>query len=503
MIERAHTPSWRLSDPRRARRAPSRRALRVLLGGLLALAACDCTPERGPVVSSETHFLQTCTDHCDGGLECVCGVCTRPCETASSCHDLDPKAECLNACSDSEVPQVCELPCKDDSDCRSSGSTLSCESGVCRANGTPAGGASSRDAGGVSGSSGAPTSNSAGAGAAPTNAAGGSSGTAGIDSPRGFCEAYFRVAADYEARCTRLTSEIWLDLYGPEERCAIVDDAVASGRLTYSAKDGQACIDAFESTLSSDCTAAKTMAPELPETCGTGLAPAVPLGGACRSYQLIDSFEECSDGNFCSHQPTTSCFGTCRAYLTNGDACERSGPDRCPKGDVCFNGVCTTLAGLDEACGGPDLPGCASDFYCQGATTTTSGVCVARKDSGACTESDECDTFHYCSPEGECATPKASGEDCTPGLGECVAAMSYCKAGKCAGSLPAAGEPCGDIDGEQAICAEGYCDLGGNASGTCRAPLEPGQPCTGANAGECGGDNGHCDETTKLCVSCD
>ncbi len=69
-------------------------------GSLLALVpgllACD-PPAPVPQGDSHTNWLRTCETSQDcGGLSCVCGVCTAPCEADAGCADA-PGASCLPA----------------------------------------------------------------------------------------------------------------------------------------------------------------------------------------------------------------------------------------------------------------------------------------------------------------------------------------------------------------------------------------------------------------------
>src|SRR6478735_5886805 len=88
------------------------RVMGALLGtvgiGLGLVAGCGQESTGGD--SSETHFLARCTDSCGGGLECLCGVCTKTCTQASGCGELDPSASCEDSCSASAT-KVCDMPC--------------------------------------------------------------------------------------------------------------------------------------------------------------------------------------------------------------------------------------------------------------------------------------------------------------------------------------------------------------------------------------------------------
>ncbi len=106
---------------------------------LLSLAACadSTTPEP---VGGETHFLHACdgTDSCGPGLDCICGVCSKPCLSDNSCKTSSALATCEpagtpnGACVNPEASPVCDVECNADADCNSLGSGFTCEQGSCR-----------------------------------------------------------------------------------------------------------------------------------------------------------------------------------------------------------------------------------------------------------------------------------------------------------------------------------------------------------------------------------
>src|SRR5262245_59873116 len=90
----------------------------VVLFGLVF--ACSEEPRRvSGGGDSEYHFLESCTNHCEGGLTCLCGVCTKACEISESCQDLASTAECTPACGASV--RACDLPCSAASECATLG----------------------------------------------------------------------------------------------------------------------------------------------------------------------------------------------------------------------------------------------------------------------------------------------------------------------------------------------------------------------------------------------
>lgn len=105
---------------------------------LLALWGLGCSDTHGPVQGGETHFLVSCDGECDDGLQCVCGVCTQPCEESAQCASLASAATCLPAGSAAECGQqpasamACDAECDDDAQCEGVGQGLGCLHGRCR-----------------------------------------------------------------------------------------------------------------------------------------------------------------------------------------------------------------------------------------------------------------------------------------------------------------------------------------------------------------------------------
>lgn len=100
--------------------------------GLGLMSGCGREDAGGD--NSETHFLSRCTDTCGGGLECICGVCTKKCTAESACGALDPSATCEDSCGASAT-KICDMACKVEGDCKSLGGDFSCQAGYCRTGG--------------------------------------------------------------------------------------------------------------------------------------------------------------------------------------------------------------------------------------------------------------------------------------------------------------------------------------------------------------------------------
>ena len=83
----------------------------------LVLASCLDAREPAEELGGETHFMSECDEQCDGGLECVCGVCTRACEDDAECTELAEGASCMvvdegaRACVEAEGTSVPAQAC--------------------------------------------------------------------------------------------------------------------------------------------------------------------------------------------------------------------------------------------------------------------------------------------------------------------------------------------------------------------------------------------------------
>jgi hypothetical protein len=100
-------------------------------GLMLGLTACGArSAENG--TDSSTHWLSSCTDanDCGGGLECICGTCTKACGADSACESLDTDdAVCVDSVCGAQTGGGCTRTCDNDDDCPKS---LACSSGVCQ-----------------------------------------------------------------------------------------------------------------------------------------------------------------------------------------------------------------------------------------------------------------------------------------------------------------------------------------------------------------------------------
>ncbi len=100
----------------------------------------NCRSELATTGGSETHFLRLCESDCPGGLECVCGACTEPCDQAADCAGWADAADCVPSavrvltqrCPATTAPAFCDRSCLLDIDCAALGEEHRCESGYCR-----------------------------------------------------------------------------------------------------------------------------------------------------------------------------------------------------------------------------------------------------------------------------------------------------------------------------------------------------------------------------------
>src|SRR5262249_27572167 len=120
-------------------RTTSKIAALVLGSLLLAGFASACDGKTATSDNSETHFLGSCAGSCSGGLECICGVCSKRCTETSACGDLSADAQCSDSC-DGPTAKMCDLPCTNSANCSALGSGFVCDGGHCRQGSSGSGG---------------------------------------------------------------------------------------------------------------------------------------------------------------------------------------------------------------------------------------------------------------------------------------------------------------------------------------------------------------------------
>lgn len=99
----------------------------------LASGGCGASSQTARSIGGETHFLTRCSITCGDGLQCIAGVCTRPCTVGDSaaCEELQD-AEC-RADVELGTSAVCDVICQSDEECRALSSSHRCVGTVCRA----------------------------------------------------------------------------------------------------------------------------------------------------------------------------------------------------------------------------------------------------------------------------------------------------------------------------------------------------------------------------------
>ncbi len=206
---------------------------------------------------------------------------------------------------------------------------------------------------------------------------------------------------------------------------------------------------------------------------------------------------------------THTAIGTCATSI-NTSSCDALPTDEPPpgcafKGKLAANAKCA----LDEQC---------ASGQCS-ATSLSCGLCLTKNIAGgACTDNDQCDYSHYCTPAKTCAKRPTVGETCSDASG--CAASAVCIGGACVakGKLGEAcdpsfgpnstvppcysghmfecssvtkkcepagfaklGEPCGFIENKLVFCGGGLACSSSGASGTCQAEIAIGGACTKSN----------------------
>jgi hypothetical protein len=125
----------------------NREPLRALtLLALASLLGTSCHETDSPQVGSETHFLMSCEASCGNGLECICGVCSKPCVQETDCAEWSATASCTalgprvaqQRCTDTPIGAMCDAGCLVDADCRALSDSSRCDGGYCREAPTPA-----------------------------------------------------------------------------------------------------------------------------------------------------------------------------------------------------------------------------------------------------------------------------------------------------------------------------------------------------------------------------
>jgi len=330
--------------------------------------------------------------------------------------------------------------------------------------------------------------------------------------------------------------------------CASIAAAEQAGRIGYDRALAQACVDQLAAPGCAQLENACNDPPFLPRVgvggvCGTELectsasagcySPSLTCpshclapGGAGASCSGIDP--PCGSTLYCDSTSLTckarvdfgaSCssvpclpglycdlsLSICQTQLPQGSPCGGYGQCSDAQGLFCdmnvTSPICKALPTTGSAAGGRcDYPySCNFDAWCD--YSTTPSTCKAKvpvpqactSDNGCSTPASACIQDSAGSTLRHCKVLLTEGTTCTPGLSQCQRGL-FCAqppsgAATCA-SWPAVGGTCGTINGEDVPCSgTSWCQLGAPpaTTGTCKAPVAPGQPCPTYR--ECGEGN--------------
>ena len=318
-----------------------------------------------------------------------------------------------------------------------------------------------------------------------------------------WCDEYFPVCADglvcFGEACTvpRAAGESC----SFDSHC--VDDLLCVGGVCAPAFAGvgETCAVTGECAAGAVCTAATCTMPASSPSClsdsdcpslGTcellyesRCALRAPVGSPC------DSHEACSEDALCDYSTNTcvmrpgsgeacpwslcsdglTCFsdGYCRPLGNAGDPCVTffGEGDGCNEGLACVLGYCASPPGDSEACA--DDGECAEGLECQ-VSPAGDPLCLPPRNAGeTCTggwDGNDCYDGLFCDYlVGACAPRRGSGENCGGATDECDEGLDciYDESTRLATCLPvpSAGELCGSICAEPAVC------VFGPAGGTC------------------------------------
>lgn len=106
---------------------------RSFIAACCAVLLASCAKSEDPAQGSQTHFLDSCEDSCAPPYDCLCGVCTLPCEQDDACASEADDARCVSASGSCGAGLLCDVECTNDDDCEATNDAFVCESGRCRA----------------------------------------------------------------------------------------------------------------------------------------------------------------------------------------------------------------------------------------------------------------------------------------------------------------------------------------------------------------------------------
>ena len=315
---------------------------------------------------------------------------------------------------------------------------------------------------------------------------GGDTGKGGIASPADFQNALALVNCQYKAKCGSIgvseekqcetDAKAAIKKYPPAYSN---EEAVAQKRLTFDAKQAQACVDAFKTA---GCTVDQNFAAYA--ACQNVFKAQVKVGDGCKAGG------ECVMG-YCAQgkTPSDGCPGTCTAFIATGMTCDPN-DSHCADSDFCEGTAkkCVARAADGKPCG--SMARCGLNSFCHGYIGASMG---------------KPETKGTCGPAGKvgdaCVSYLFGNTDCTPGLfcDKTVATKPVCAArlaqGTSCTSLAACVDP---LD-----CVGLDFDMNGKLKtpGTCAAFLDVNMSCKDPNVYETGCVyDTLCDTTSKVCL---
>jgi hypothetical protein len=327
-----------------------------------------------------------------------------------------------------------------------------------------------------------------------------------------FCQAYQDLTLETLSRCPDAS------LVGTRRQlsspffCPRFVAGVQAGRMRFDGALAASCLETQRALLAT-CPPKQTFPGTDLAACGAIVTPLVPVGGACRAVYDANLGVECQGEAFCgTFMVPGACEGVCTARVPVAGHCNASIDLRCTKTAVCSNvgSVCVAI---------PPPGGAGTPCMLFGSRVCTDGlhcgsdiqVCTPTVASGPCSNSSDCAPPTHCaratpsSTSNTCVPIKKVGDPCTVGAYECAVAHQCDNATeRCSAEILPIGAPCLQVAFEAPRCAAtAYCEYDvAAAKGTCRAKKAAGDACTAGDDNQCDGNGGHCDQTSKKCVTC-
>jgi hypothetical protein len=296
-----------------------------------------------------------------------------------------------------------------------------------------------------------------------------------------FCAQERVQTAAFSARCLGGSAADWKayrDAYMP---CSRFDELIAAGTVKYHPELAAGCLEA--QSADRDCSTpdnfcfVKTFEGLLPANAPCHNDYECPANGACWAPDEF-GLNACVQ-NVC---------------VTLGDKVG----DPCTTLPFCYPGVVTCLAGTcvaygrsGDPCGIASEPACGPGLRCD----LVSAKCMPLAKGSHCGSDFDCFGTEYCN-NGDCSPRIAVGSSCNGAPTGCVgwAACDEQTFMCVAGGHP--GQPCGSTMGDDSLCIGSFCQLNGDGSRSCVAPLEVGAVC--ARGTQCA--SGGC--ATNACATC-